>query len=330
MARARSTVSKTNSKPSSPKSTARFHSADYDATISNAMNEVQASTTAQVLTEALPYIQQFHGSTVVVKYGGNAMTDDGLKQSFARDVVLMKLVGINPIIVHGGGPQIGALLDKLNIESKFVNGMRVTDSATMDVVQMVLGGLVNQEIVSLLNTSGGRAVGITGKDGALIQARKLPMEPALNAPEIIDIGHVGEITNINADILTTLTADEFIPVIAPIGVGASGESYNINADIVAGKIAEYLGAEKLVLLTNTPGILDADGETLSGLSRRAVEALIAEGTISEGMLPKVECALSAVGNGVHSVQIIDGRVPHALLLEVFTDSGIGTQILADG
>jgi acetylglutamate kinase len=297
------------------------------------MNEVKASPTALVLAEALPYIQKFHGTTVVVKYGGSAMTDDAVKQSFARDVVLMKLVGINPIIVHGGGPQIGELLDKLNIESKFVNGMRVTDSATMDVVQMVLGGLVNQEIVSLLNTSGGRAVGITGKDGGLIQAKKLTQiggEPALDASEMIDIGHVGEITHIDTGILTTLMTDEFIPVIAPIGVGKDGESYNINADIVAGKVAEYLSAEKLVLLTNTPGIMDRHGNTASDLTPQQVEHLVGDGTISQGMLPKVNCALSAVKRGVHSVQIIDGRVPHALLLEVFTDAGVGTQILADG
>jgi len=294
------------------------------------MNDKHAETTAKVLTEALPYIRQFHGQTVVIKYGGNAMTETALKQLFARDVVLMKLVGINPIIVHGGGPQIGALLEKLNIESRFVNGMRVTDSATMDVVQMVLGGLVNQEIVALVNTNGGRAVGITGKDGGLIQARKLEMVPALNAPEIIDIGHVGEITRVNTEILTTLTESEFIPVIAPIGVGADGQSFNINADIVAGKIAESLCAEKLLLLTNTPGILDANGQTISALSKAAVEELISGGVISEGMLPKVRCALDAVDAGVHSVQIVDGRVPHALLLEVFTDKGVGTQIFADG
>jgi acetylglutamate kinase len=294
------------------------------------MNKQQAETTAQVLTEALPYIRQFHGQTVVIKYGGNAMTEEALKQSFARDVVLMKLVGLNPIIVHGGGPQIGVLLDKLGIESRFVNGMRVTDSATMDVVQMVLGGLVNQEIVSLLNTHGGRAVGITGKDGGLIQARKLAMEPALNASEIIDIGHVGEITNMNTEILTALTTSEFIPVIAPIGAGSDGQSFNINADIVAGKVAESLQAEKLLLLTNTPGILDADGNTISQVSRSKVEQLITSGIITEGMLPKVQCALDAVNGGVHSVQIVDGRVPHALLLEVFTDTGVGTQISADG
>lgn len=259
------------------------------------------------------------------------MTDESLKNSFARDVVLMKLVGINPVIVHGGGPQIGSLLEKLGIESKFVNGMRVTDSQTMDVVQMVLGGLVNQEIVSLLNTHGGRAVGVTGKDGNLIQAKKLPMpasaDPASSASEIIDIGHVGAITNIDVDVLNTLKDSQFIPVIAPIGVGDKGESYNINADIVAGAIAEYLGAEKLLLLTNTPGILDANKETISTIAKAEVEQLIADGVINKGMLPKVDCALKAVSAGVSSVQIVDGRVPHALLLEVFTDSGIGTQII---
>ncbi len=292
------------------------------------MNEDETSSTARVLTEALPYIQQFHGQTIVVKYGGNAMTEEVLKQSFARDIVMMKLVGINPVVVHGGGPQIGELLDKLGIESRFVNGMRVTDAATMDVVQMVLGGLVNQEIVSLINTNGGRAVGVTGKDGSLIRARQLEMEPALNASEIIDIGHVGEITAINTDILTTLTTSQFIPVIAPIGVGEDGESFNINADIVAGKIAEALQAEKLVLLTNTPGILDANGATISAITKPQVESLIADATINEGMLPKVQCALDAVGAGVRSVQIIDGREPHAVLLEIFTDAGVGTQIFA--
>ena len=294
------------------------------------MNDADARTTAEVLTEALPYIQQFHGKTVVVKYGGNAMTEETLKNGFARDVVLMKLVGINPVIVHGGGPQIGELLDRLNIESRFVNGMRVTDAATMDVVQMVLGGLVNQEIVSLINQHGGRAVGITGKDGQLVQAKKLALPkqmPELNASEIIDIGHVGEITHINAEVLATLTEDAFIPVIAPIGVGANGESYNINADIVAGKIAERLAAEKLMLLTNTPGILDANGNTIVAVTPDEVRQLIDDGVIAEGMLPKVQCALDAVAGGVTSVQIVDGRVPHALLLEVFTDQGVGTQIL---
>ena len=295
------------------------------------MNTNNSAITAQVLTEALPYIQQFHGHTVVIKYGGNAMIDEHLKNNFARDVVLMKLVGINPIIVHGGGPQIGDLLNKLGIESKFVSGMRITDADTMDVVQMVLGGLVNKEIVSLINTHGGRAVGITGKDGGLLKARKLSTQ-AIDADteETIDIGQVGEITEVNVDVLETLTASRFIPIIAPIGVGEDGESYNINADIVAGKVAEALSASKLVLLTNTPGILDAEHKTLSGLSKADVESLISKGIINEGMLPKVECALSAVSSGVSSVQIIDGRVPHALLLEIFTDSGVGTQILADG
>ena len=297
------------------------------------MTASKDNITSQVLTEALPYIRRFHGTTVVIKYGGNAMTEAALKDSFAADVVLMKLVGINVVVVHGGGPQIGELLSRLNIESEFVNGMRVTDSATMDVVQMVLGGLVNPDIVSLINTHGGRAVGVTGKDGNLIQAEKMPMTIASNdagasAPEIIDIGHVGSITNIHVDVLNTLLQSEFIPVIAPVGVGKDGESYNINADIVAGAIAGALNAEKLVLLTNTPGILDADNATLSSLNKAEVEALIANGTISEGMLPKVECALDAVSGGVNSVTIVDGRVPHALLLEVFTDSGVGTQILS--
>ena len=290
-----------------------------------------SATTAQILTEALPYIQKFHGQTVVIKYGGNAMIDEQLKNNFARDVVLMKLVGINPIIVHGGGPQIGDLLHKLGIESKFVSGMRITDADTMDVVQMVLGGLVNKEIVSLINTHGGRAVGITGKDGGLLKAQKLSTHTVdKDTEEFVDIGQVGEVTEVNVDVLETLTESQFIPVIAPIGVGGDGESYNINADIVAGKVAEALVASKLVLLTNTPGILDAEQNTLSGLSKADVESLISEDIINEGMLPKVECALSAVSGGVQSVQIIDGRVPHALLLEIFTDSGVGTQILADG
>ena len=297
------------------------------------MTTSDVNLTAQVLTEALPYIQKFHGQTIVVKYGGNAMTEEHLKASFARDIVLMKLVGMNPVVVHGGGPQIGQLLDKLNIESRFVNGLRVTDANTMDVVQMVLGGLVNQEIVSLINTNGGNAVGVTGKDSKLIEARQLTLAPdpkSATATEIIDIGHVGEITQINTSLLTSLSRDGFIPVIAPIGVGAHGESYNINADIVAGKVAEALTAEKLLLLTNTPGILDGDGTTISSISHSGVEALIADGTISEGMLPKVQCALDAISGGVNNVQIIDGRVQHALLLEILTDSGVGTQIFANG
>ena len=297
------------------------------------MDVDHAQTTAKVLSEALPYIQKFQGHKVVIKYGGNAMTDENLKASFARDVVLMKLVGINPIIVHGGGPQIGQLLDRLSIESRFVNGLRVTDADTMDVVQMVLGGLVNQEIVSLLNTHGGKAVGVTGKDGSLLQARKLPPQQDFdnreNASEIIDIGHVGEITHVDTDLLTTLTSSAFIPVIAPIGVGPDGESYNINADTVAGAVACAIQAEKLMLLTNTPGILDKEQKTIPTMTNQQANKLIEEGVISAGMLPKVQCALDAVRSGVLSTQIVDGRAPHALLLEIFTDAGVGTQIFPD-
>jgi acetylglutamate kinase len=288
-----------------------------------------ATEIASVLTEALPYIQKFHGSTLVIKYGGNAMVEPELQASFARDVVLLKLVGMNPIVVHGGGPQIGQLLDKLNIPTHFVDGLRVTDAETMDVVEMVLGGLVNQQIVSLLNSAGGRAVGVTGKDGDLIQANKMQITratPELDAPEIIDIGHVGEIRQINKGVVDTLVQSGFVPVIAPIGVGDDGESYNINADHVASAIAESMGAEKLILLTNTPGILGADKSTLTNLSVADVHNLISQGVITDGMLPKVNCALSALSAGVNSVQIIDGTVMHSLLLEVFTDAGIGTQI----
>ena len=301
------------------------------------ISEEQARNVASVLTEALPYIRKFHGSTVVVKYGGNAMADDDLKNTFARDIVLMKLVGLNPIVVHGGGPQIGYLLDKLNIPTRFVDGLRVTDAETMDVVEMVLGGLVNQEIVSLLNQHGGRAVGITGKDGDLLRARRLtlvkPGAPELEAPEIIDIGHVGEIESVNGAVLDTLIQADFIPVIAPIGVGAEGESFNINADLVASWIARSLKAEKLVLITNTAGILDAAGQTLATLTTDEIQTLIDDATIAAGMLPKVRCAIEALDDGVDSVQIIDGTVPHALLLEIFTDAGIGTKIArvhADG
>jgi acetylglutamate kinase len=297
------------------------------------ISDAKARNIASVLTEALPYIQQFHGSTLVIKYGGNAMVDENLKNTFARNIVLMKLVGLNPIVVHGGGPQIGELLKRLNIPTRFVEGMRVTDAQTMDVVEMVLGGLVNQDIVSLINKNGGRAVGITGKDGDLIQAKKLSLtqtSPELDVPEIIDIGHVGEVQSVNPGVINTLIAENFIPVIAPIGVGPDGESYNINADIVAGRLAEELGAEKLILLTNTPGILDSSGRTLASLSCDDVNRLIANETISSGMLPKAQCAMSAANNGVGSAQIIDGTVPNALLLEVFTDAGIGTQISATG
>ncbi len=294
-------------------------------------NRDSALNIAQVLTQALPYIQRFTGKTVVVKFGGNAMVDPELKESFARDVVLMKLVGFNPVVVHGGGPQIGALLEKLNIQTEFVNGMRVTDSATMDVVEMVLGASVNKEIVSSINRNGGKAIGVTGKDGQLIRARKLKVShqsPAMQAPEIIDIGHVGEVEEIDTEVVNMILGSNFIPVIAPIGVGIDGSSYNINADLVAGKLAEVLCAEKLMLLTNVEGLLDQSGKILTGLSPAQVDELIADGTIHGGMLPKIQCALDAVTGGVTSAHIIDGRVPHAILLEVFTDEGVGTLITA--
>lgn len=288
-----------------------------------------AADRAQILIEALPYIQRFQGKTIVIKYGGNAMVDEALKQSFARDVVLMKLVGMNPVIVHGGGPQIGKLLERIGKKSEFVQGMRVTDRETMDVVEMVLGGLVNKEIVSLINKHGGKAVGLTGKDGGLIRARKLLMKsvPAEGLPsEIIDIGHVGEVESIDPEVVALLDTQNFIPVIAPIGVGPGGEAYNINADVVAGKLAITLRAEKLMLLTNTTGVLDKEGKLLTGLTIGKVNALIADGTIHGGMLPKVNYALDAVNSGVKSAHIIDGRVEHAVLLEVFTDQGVGTLI----
>ena len=285
--------------------------------------------TSKILIEALPYIREFHGSTVVIKYGGAAMVDPALKHAFARDVVLMKLVGMNPVVVHGGGPQIGELLERLNIETRFVDGLRVTDSATMDVVQMVLGGLVNKEIVSLINAEGGSAAGLTGKDGNLIRARRLRLtreRPEFKEPEIVDIGHVGEIAEVNPGVLDALVARDFIPVIAPIGVGDDGVSYNINADFVASALAARLNAAKLVLLTDTPGVLKPDGSTLVAPSREEIEGMIADGEIKGGMLPKVRCALDAMTAGVASAQIIDGRIPHATLLEIFTDGGVGTQI----
>jgi acetylglutamate kinase len=284
---------------------------------------------ANVLTEALPYIQKFTGRTIVIKYGGHAMVDEELKQKFAQDIVLMKLVGLNPILVHGGGPQIGKLLAELNIESSFVDGMRVTDSKTMDVVQMVLGGLVNQDIVNLINTAGGNAVGLTGKDGNLIIAKKMMIKrssPELTTPEIIDIGHVGEVVRINQDLLNLLTQSNIIPVIAPIGVGEDGATYNINADLVAGKIASELKAEKLLLLTDVAGIKDKNDQLLSSLTLSEVDSLIKDGTISGGMLPKIGCAVDAVKGGVNSAQIIDGRVAHAVLLELLTNEGVGTMI----
>jgi acetylglutamate kinase len=290
-----------------------------------------AKNVAQVLAEALPYIQRFRGKTVVIKYGGNAMVDENLKSGFARDIVMMKLVGINPVVVHGGGPQIGMLLEKIGKESRFVEGMRVTDSETMDVVEMVLGGLVNKEIVNLITHHGGRAVGLTGKDGDLIRARKLTIKrdsPELDAPEIIDIGHVGEVESIDASVVNMLVGGDFIPVIAPIGVGDDGRSYNINADLVAGHMAEVLKAEKLILLTNTAGLLDKQGDLLTGLGAEDVAALIKDGTIHGGMLPKIGCALSAVNSGVKAAHIIDGRLEHAVLVELFTDEGVGTLIRA--
>jgi acetylglutamate kinase len=293
------------------------------------MSVNDASAIANVLTEALPYIQRFTNKTIVVKFGGNAMIDEDLQNSFARDVVLMKLVGMNPIVVHGGGPQIGDLLKKLNIESSFVDGMRVTDSATMDVVEMVLGGSVNKQIVNLINNNGGHAIGVTGKDGRLIRARKLNatrQTPDMLAPEIIDIGHVGEVASIDRSVIDLLVQGDFIPVIAPIGVGSDGSSYNINADLVAGKIAEVMQAEKLMLLTNVSGLQDKSGNILTGLSTSRVDELIADGTIYGGMLPKIQCALDAVKAGVASAHIVDGRVPHAVLLEIFTDAGVGTLI----
>lgn len=291
-----------------------------------------AKNIAKVLTEALPYIQKFTGRTVVVKYGGNAMVDEALKQSFARDIVLMKLVGINPIVVHGGGPQIGSVLEQLNIESKFVDGLRVTDSQTMDVVEMVLGGLVNKEIVNLLNKNQGKAVGITGKDGNLIKAKKLKLRrnDAKLTDEIVDIGHVGEVVSINTEVLEVMKGSDFIPVIAPIGTDESGASYNINADSVAGEIAKVLVAEKLILLTNIEGVKNKNGEVLTGLSRKQVAKLVADKTLQGGMLPKVQCAIEALNGGVSSAHIIDGRVEHAVLLEIFTDEGVGTLITQNG
>jgi acetylglutamate kinase len=288
---------------------------------------------AQVLTEALPYIQRFTGKTIVVKFGGNAMVDPLLHESFARDIVLMKLVGMNPVVVHGGGPQIGSLLERLNIKSEFVDGMRVTDSQTMDVVEMVLGGRVNKEIVASINRSGGKAIGVTGKDGQLIRARRLTIErrgPELEAPEIIDIGHVGEVRQVDTEMLNVILDSNFIPVIAPIGCDDEGQSYNINADLVAGKLAQVMQAEKLMLLTNVAGLMDGDGNVLTGLSTAEVDALIADGTVHGGMLPKIGCALEAVKSGVASAHIVDGRVPHAVLLEIFTDEGMGTKITSRG
>jgi len=288
------------------------------------MQNEQAHVAAHILTEALPYIQRFAGATIVIKYGGNAMENDELKNSFARDIVLMKAVGMHPVVVHGGGPQIAQLLDRLGKESQFIQGMRVTDGETMSVVEMVLGGLVNKEIVSLIQSNGGKAIGLTGKDGGLIKARK--MELPTPSGDTLDIGQVGEVTTVNTEVLEMLAASDVIPVIAPIGADDNGVAYNINADFVAGAVAEVLNAEKLILLTNVAGLEDKSGQVLTGLTAERVQALIADGTIYGGMLPKIECALSAVKNGVASSHIIDGRVPHAVLLEVLTDKGVGTLI----
>ena len=293
------------------------------------LSSSQAATVAEVLTEALPYIRRFQDKTIVVKFGGNAMTDEALQASFARDVVLMKLVGMNPIVVHGGGPQIGDLLEQLKIESHFVDGMRVTNEATMDVVQMVLGGLINKDIVGLINAHGGRAIGLTGKDADLVRARPMKLKAKADGSAPVDLGHVGDVAHIDRAVIDLLVGSEYIPVIAPIGIGEDGASYNINADVVAGRRAEAVDAEKLILLTNTPGLLDAQGQVLTGLTAKKVADLIDDGTIHGGMLPKITHALEAVEHGVRSAHIIDGRVEHAVLLEIFTDTGIGTLITRD-
>jgi acetylglutamate kinase len=289
-------------------------------------NATEPALKAQILAEALPYIKRFHGKTIVVKYGGNAMTEPALQKSFAHDVVLLKLVGMNPVVVHGGGPQIEALLNRIGKKGEFVQGMRVTDAETMDVVEMVLGGAVNKDIVTLINQAGGKAVGLTGQDGAFIHAKKMLLADKDRPEQMLDIGQVGEIDAIDPKVIFALEQGGFIPVVAPIGVGANGESFNINADLVAGKLAEILKAEKLVLLTNTPGVLDKDGRLLTGLTAKRIDALFADGTLSGGMLPKISSALDAARSGVKSVHIIDGRVEHALLLEILTDEGVGTLI----
>jgi acetylglutamate kinase len=289
------------------------------------MSDIKSSV-ADILIEALPYIQKLDQKTVVIKFGGNAMVDEALKSSFAQDIVLLKQVGVNPVIVHGGGPQIGRLLEQIGKESHFIRGMRVTDHETMDIVEMVLGGLVNKQIVSLINRHGGRAVGLTGKDGGMIKARKMRFLDPESADQ--DLGQVGEVDSIDPSVVAMLDADDFIPVIAPIGVGDDGSSYNINADLVAGELAAVLGAEKLLLLTNTPGVLDPDGNLLTGLGSDQTAELIKQGIIYGGMLPKVNCALNAVNKGVKTSHIIDGRVKHSVLLELLTDKGVGTLIQA--
>lgn len=293
-----------------------------------ALDLEQAMHTADVLTEALPYIQRFEGKVMVVKYGGNAMTDPILESSFARDIVMLKTVGIHPVVVHGGGPQVDNLLKELGRSSDRIDGMRVTDKATMDVVEMVLGGSVNKSIVNLINKHGGRAIGLTGKDASLIRAKKLPMSKTdeQGNEQQIDLGFVGDVVSINRDVIDLMIASNFIPVIAPLGVDDEGNTYNINADVVAGKVSEFMLAEKLILLTNIKGVLDKEGNVATGLTPSKVDEMIADGTISGGMIPKISYALEAVKNGVKSAVIVDGRVPHATLLEVFTDKGVGTLI----
>ena len=284
---------------------------------------------ADIISESMPYIRRFHGKTVVVKYGGNAMTDENLQKSFAHDVVLLKLIGLNPIVVHGGGPQIDSALKRLGKEGNFIQGMRVTDQETMEVVEWVLGGQVQQDIVMMINQAGGKAIGLTGKDGGMIQARKKLMPNKENPNEPLDIGYVGEITTIDPSVVKALVEDQFIPVISPVGFNyEEGSAYNINADLVAGKIAEVLMAEKLLLMTNIPGVLDKEGKLLRRLSTRTIDELFADGTITGGMMPKISSALDAARSGVHSVHIVDGRVPHCLLLEILTDDGVGTMITA--
>jgi acetylglutamate kinase len=297
------------------------------AAMTDPTTALPAATKAKILGEALPYIKRFFDKTIVIKYGGNAMTDPKLKDCFARDVVLLKLVGMNPVVVHGGGPQIEDLLKRVGKQGTFIQGMRVTDEETMDIVEMVLGGQVNKEIVNLINQAGGKAVGLTGQDGNFIRAKKLLLPNKDNPAEMIDIGQVGEIVSIDPSIISFLDTGDFIPVIAPIGVGIDGsDTFNINADVVAGKVAEVLGAEKLVLLTNTPGVLDKAGKLLTGITPKDIDAMVADGTLSGGMLPKISSALDAARSGVRSVHIIDGRVEHALLLEILTDEGVGTLI----
>ncbi len=295
-----------------------------DATVD--LSHVAPRDKAEILAQALPYIRKFHGKTIVVKYGGNAMTDPALQQDFAEDIVLLKLVGLNPVVVHGGGPQIDEALAKIGKKGTFIQGMRVTDEETMEVVEWVLGGEVQQDIVGLINVAGGKAVGLTGRDGGMIRAKKLKMVDKNDPSKEHDVGQVGEIVAIDPSVVKALQDDQFIPVISPIGFGESNESYNINADVVAGKLAEVLRAEKLMLLTNTPGVLDKSGQLLTDLSAREIDELFADGTISGGMLPKIASALDAAKSGVNAVHIIDGRVPHAMLLEILTDQAYGTMI----